>query len=93
MELVRDGDGVLTLVINAHGSAAPMYVVKPAVIPTVGPCVCFYKVVQPETIDGEDKRHLLLTLSRGGCVGLLRFLPALMNDASRLERKSRKSRL
>jgi hypothetical protein len=85
MQLKRKEDGTLVLVINLQGSTEPLYEVEPHVN-VLGPCISFYRVIDPDG-EGTPHRTLLLTLSRNGGIGLLRFLPALLNEAARMERR------
>lgn len=96
MELKRRPDGTLLFIINAHNSSQPLYEIEPGVVPDIGPCVHFYHLEHqierrgPGTEETPvQSRRLLMTLSRGGVIALMRFLPAILSEAARIERKDR----
>lgn len=83
MHYKRNEDGNVVLVINAHGSAAPLYEIEPT-ITVFGPCLCFYQV------RGEGDRELVMTLTKSACIGFMRFLPSLINESSRMQYRRRR---
>lgn len=74
-----------TLVINLHGAPERDYVeVVPQYIEGVGPALVFYDVMHGR--EPELRRHLM-TLTANGSRLLCRYLPVLVNTASRMRQQ------
>jgi len=80
--LRRNGAGTLILSVNMHGASdSDVYCeFVPDVVPSIGPVINVYRV-------RGDERECVLTLSRNGWIGVLRFLPSVLNEAGRMQRR------
>jgi len=80
--LRRNAEGKTILSVNMHGAGDDRVYCEfePDVVPGIGPVINVYRML-------GDERKCVFSLSRNGWIGVLRFLPTVLNEASRLERR------